>query len=82
MTKLSAALNVAAIATLVLLSACTPKAEPKTVDYYVEHQAEWQKVFNECKNNPGKLKDDPDCINASHALAKIQATKPAAPIRF
>ena len=60
-----------AITVTILLSACTPKPEPKTVDYYVKHQAEWQKVFDECRNNPGKLKDDPDCINANQAMYVI-----------
>ena len=69
--SISAAITVAA-----LLSAGTPKIEPKTVDYYFKHQAEWQKVFDECRNNPGKLKDDPDCINANQALHMIQVSRP------
>jgi len=73
MIKSSKVLISAVISATALLSACTPKPEPKTVDYYVKHVAEWQKVFDECANNPGKLKDDPDCVNAQAAMYPIQA---------
>ena len=82
MIKSSTALIGAAITITTLLSACAPKSEPKTVDYYVKHKSERMKVFDECKNNPGKLKDAPDCINAEEAVSKAQATDPVAPIRF
>lgn len=65
-----------AILFLMLLSACTPKPEPKTVKYYLENALERDAVRAECKNNPGALKDDPDCINAS--VAERRAEKDAA----
>lgn len=64
------------------LVACTPKPEPKTVDYYVSNVPETLKLLEECRNNPGKLKDDPDCINARQALTKIQATKPVKAVPY
>lgn len=65
-----------------LLSACTPKDEPKTVDYYLKHDAELHKVLNGCKNNPGKYKDDGDCINARQALTVKQATDPVKAVPY
>lgn len=50
-----------------LLAACGQR-EPKTVAHYTANPAEREAVLAECKNNPGKLKDDPDCINASDSL--------------
>ena len=79
MIKSSIALISAAITVTALLSACTSKPEPKTVDYYVKHEAEWKSVFDECRNNPGKLKDDPDCINAEEASLKRHHTVKATP---
>ena len=82
MIKFSVTLIGVAIIVTALLSACTPKPEPKTVDFYLTHKAERMKVFDECRNNPGKLKGEPDCINAAEAVLKAQATDPVAPVRF
>jgi outer membrane lipoprotein SlyB len=35
-----------------------------TVDYYKTHDTEREAKITECKNNPGGMKDDPNCINA------------------
>lgn len=71
-----------ALCIAVLMSACTPRAEPKTVDYYLKHEAELLKVFNECTNNPGQMKDDADCINARQALSQKQATDPVKAVPY
>lgn len=65
-----------------LLGACTPKPEPKTVDYYVSHKAERDKVNAACSNNPGGMKDDPDCRNAGDAVIKAWGTTKLPPIDF
>lgn len=55
------------------LSACTPKVEPKTVDYYLKNDSERNNLMAKCMNNLGKYKDDPDCINASQAALQARA---------
>jgi hypothetical protein len=52
------------LAAAVVMAACSQK-EPKTVAYYTANPAERDQVVAVCKDNPGKLKDDPDCINAN-----------------
>jgi hypothetical protein len=42
----------------------------KTVEWYTNNKAERNRALKKCNNNPGKLKDDPDCINASRSAAK------------
>jgi hypothetical protein len=59
----------AGIVTTVIL-ACTPKSEPKTVDYYVDNKEARLVRLKECENNLGTLKDDPDCLNAKQAAIK------------
>jgi len=60
----------AGVVTTVVL-ACTPKPEPKTVDYYVANQEARLARLKECENNVGTLKDDPDCLNAKQAALKV-----------
>lgn len=43
------------------------KEEAKTVDWYIEHDAERQAKFEECANNPAKAEHDGDCKNAMTA---------------
>ena len=45
----------------------TPKEETRTVDWYISHESELKEKLNECGNNPGLLKDTPNCINAKEA---------------
>lgn len=52
----------------VLLSACG--REPKSVEYYVANKSERDAVLTECNKNPGKFKNDGDCINAHAAVMK------------
>lgn len=66
-----------------LLSACGPQREaPKTVQYYVEHTAERESRLAVCKNNPGELKSDPDCVNAGAAVMKAWSNPNMPPITF
>lgn len=48
----------------------------KTVDYYKEHDAERKAKIEECRNNPGGMKDDPNCQNAfvAHSTANYKKT--------
>lgn len=47
-------------------SAQRPKAE-HTVDQYLASAELMQARFRECANNPGELRDTPDCINVTAA---------------
>lgn len=69
------------LAAAALLAACSQK-EPKTVAYYTANPAERDQVVAECKNNPGKLKDDPDCINANDSAIQSWGKKPLPPVTF
>lgn len=61
--------------TVMALSACAP--EPRTVDYYRAHPTEARKRMDECLGNPGKYRNDPDCLNANAALdTGIRGLKP------
>ncbi|MCE4551929.1 EexN family lipoprotein [Xanthomonas hortorum] len=43
---------------------------PKTVTYYAEHNDERKTVLTRCRDNPGELRETPDCVNAERADAK------------
>ena len=71
----------AALAAAAGLSACSQK-EPKTVAFYTANTAERDRVIAECKNDPGRLKDDPDCINASSSVIQGWGTAKRPPVSF
>lgn len=52
------------------LSSQAPAATPKTVTYYDEHDGERKAVLARCRDNPGQLRDTPDCVNAERADAQ------------
>ena len=56
------------IATLtVTLTACSDKASNEKVytkQWYIDNKAEQLEKIKECSNNPGELKDTPNCRNA------------------
>jgi hypothetical protein len=60
----------ASFAALMLLPGCKEEKEVKTVQWYTEHPAERQAQMDICKNNPGQLKDDPNCINAMQSFIR------------
>ncbi len=80
MRSLSLALS-GVFAAAALVTACSQK-EPKTVAYYTANPAERDKVVAECKNNPGKLKDDPDCINANDSVIQGWGKAKLPPVTF
>ncbi|MDR0564683.1 MAG: EexN family lipoprotein [Azoarcus sp.] len=41
--------------------------EVRTVEWYRGHQPERQAMLEKCKNNPGELRDAPNCVNARAA---------------
>lgn len=41
--------------------------EIKTVEYYKLHVSERKTKIDECLNNPGELKNTPNCTNATRA---------------
>ncbi len=43
---------------------------PKTVAYYSEHDEERKVALSRCRDNPGELRNTPDCVNAERADAK------------
>ena len=60
-------------------SAFAAGEEPtRTVDWYMapENKAALDAKFQECRSNPGKLEDTPNCINAEEARYKIRIFKP------
>lgn len=57
------------LAALMPFSGCSRPASQYTVDYYVSHDEEREAKLRECANDPGALKDDALCINASKAGA-------------
>ena len=56
-----------------------PKKIPNTVEWYMEptNKQALDERIQVCNNNPGQLKDDPDCINAHTAKNKLFINKPA-----
>lgn len=54
------------LSAMVTLSGCSPKP-PKakfTADEYLARPEQLDAKVKECANNPGDLRDDPDCVNA------------------
>ncbi|GAB0153219.1 EexN family lipoprotein [Marinobacterium sp. BA1] len=41
------------------------------VEYYKTHEKERTEKLAECKNNPGELRETPNCINAQKAHTAI-----------
>ena len=75
----------ALLTTLVLpFTGCDKKEETKTVDWYMapENKDALETKLKECRNNPGELKDTPNCQNAALAQHKLFARKPPTPIKF
>lgn len=63
---------------------CEKKEETKTVDWYMapENEAALEAKLKECRNNPGELKDTPNCQNAELANHKLFVKRPAKPFKF
>lgn len=65
------------------MTGCDEKKEVKTVDWYMapENKAALDATLKECRNNPGQLKDDLNCLNAATARHNLFATKPSIQIK-
>lgn len=64
-----------------LLGACSQK-EAKTVAYYTANPVERDQLVAKCRNNPGNLKDDPDCINATDSAIQGWGKAKLPPVTF
>lgn len=48
-----------------------PAASPRTVAFFLAHPDEHEAVKRRCKNDPGALRNTPDCVNADQAQKYI-----------
>ena len=49
--------------------------EVHTVGWFKEHQAEMEAVLKQCRDNPGQLRSEPNCVNAARALDELAFSK-------
>lgn len=70
---------------LINLFSCTPAhsqswapREERTVSWYLRNKATLDFVTVKCRDNPGLLRRDPDCINASEARSELAQREIAA----
>lgn len=70
-----------ALVAVSLMGACTQK-EAKTVAYYTANPVERDQLVARCRNNPGNLKDDPDCINATDSSIQGWGKAKLPPVTF
>jgi len=67
------------IVVTIISAACAPSPEPtpepthQTVEYYRNNAAAREARLAECANDPGALRDTPDCVNARQAA--LQSTR-------
>ncbi|AGS26439.1 EexN family lipoprotein [Rhizobium etli] len=60
-------------AAILFLAACSPQADRVyTVDELAADNALLAKIIGECRNNPGELRDTPNCRNAEAADGKLR----------
>ncbi|ARQ13871.1 hypothetical protein NXC12_PE00275 (plasmid) [Rhizobium etli] len=60
-------------AAILFLAACSPQAGGVyTVDELAADNALLVKIIGECRNNPGELRDTPNCRNAEAADGKLR----------
>ncbi|MGZ9719088.1 EexN family lipoprotein [Rhizobium miluonense] len=59
-------------AMVLALSACSPGDKVYTVDELVGDEVLLTKIIGECRNNPGELRDTPNCRNAEAADGKLR----------
>ncbi|WP_332304931.1 EexN family lipoprotein [Rhizobium sp. GR12] len=58
---------------LMLLAACSQESERTyTVDEFVADEALLSRTISECRNNPGELRNTPNCRNAEAADGKLR----------
>lgn len=79
--KISCARNFMVVSlTSLALTGCfddTPDTGPvQTVDWYKAQDGERKATLEKCSNNPGELKDTPNCINAIQAERALSSGEP------
>ncbi len=72
----------AAMVAALALAACSPQEPPKTVAYYTANPTERDSVIARCKDNPGQMKDSPDCVNATESQLQGWGKKTLPPVGF
>ncbi len=72
--KFSPGRNFAALALLVVVSGCQ-KQEVHDVQWFLDHAPERTDTLKQCRNNPGELRNDANCINAIKAEKKLSIGK-------
>ncbi|RDW95465.1 hypothetical protein J057_24025 [Marinobacter nanhaiticus D15-8W] len=51
----------------VALSGCFSDEPVHTAEWYKEHDSDRQEKLKACSDNPGELRDTPNCVNALQA---------------
>jgi len=60
--------NIATALMLMLIAtSCAPDTSKYTVSYFKEHKEERKATLERCNNDPGRLRNDPLCVNAHEA---------------
>jgi hypothetical protein len=58
---------------ILFLSACSPQADKiYTVDELITDPVVLTKIIGQCRNDPGELRDTPNCRNAEAADGKLR----------
>ena len=50
-----------------LISGCSPEEPARTVSWYREHPEDRKAMLGRCTDDPGRLGQTPNCVNASQA---------------
>jgi hypothetical protein len=70
-------------AVVALLTASGVSAEPvRDVAWYTAHPKERSSKLAECRNNPGKLQQTPNCINAESAQTRAWLNSSNGPVKY
>ncbi|ARS53520.1 EexN family lipoprotein [Kushneria konosiri] len=79
--KISCARNTAVVALIgLVLTGCfedsSDTGSVQTVDWYKAHDDDRKMTLQACSNNPGELRDTPNCINALQAERALSSGEP------
>src|SRR3569833_2811103 len=56
------------VVALLSVTACSPESEPpRTVSWFEQHPEERKALLAKCQDDPGRLAETPNCVNASQA---------------
>jgi len=59
------------LAAFVTILAGCGNNEVHDVQYFIDHPEERKAAFEKCQNNPGALRNTPECINVSQANKEV-----------